>query len=373
MSALKSQQLQQPAGGVRWSKYSAAYQKRLVEGGKELNAFLLKNGISWNFLSQGKSRTADEILESFVSEKMLENCKSSLRVAKHAVLLLQVMRPRLRKKLQNTWTALRSWEEQLPSGYRPPLPPALLAALVCQSCVRAQQADNSKERHLWFALTTLTLAGFFGLLRPGEMFQLTAGDVVPANSLALASSFAVIRINRPKNARQMGAQQYVEVRHPDAINWLSWLKTQRGKDEQALWPSTAHTFRKMFKKLCHSLRLERLRFSPASLRAGGATWMVDSGFEINRIRFWGRWANLRSLEHYIQVARAQQISLDLPPATVQCLKRLLMKYGFMLSLPEFFAAQVASEHLVASIVFTPKNSEDVVSAIRRWGELAKTV
>ena len=101
-----------------------------------------------------------------------------------------------------------------------------------------------------------------------------------------------------------GIQQYVEIRHPDAANWLACLKSER-QPEAALWNSTPHRFRSMFKSVCRSLNIESLRLSPASLRAGGATWLVDQGIEVSRVRFLGRWAHMRSLEHYIQVARAQ--------------------------------------------------------------------
>lgn len=134
-------------------------------------------------------------------------------------------------------------------------------------------------------LSALLLVGFFGLMRPGELLCLRARDVILPNSMLLAGEFAVIRIAKPQNARQMGSQQYVEIRHPDAIAWLSWLKCQSAKPDSLLWQSTATKFRVMFKHLCNALRLGSLKLSPASLRAGGATWLVDEGFEISRIRF----------------------------------------------------------------------------------------
>ena len=51
------------------------------------------------------------------------------------------------------------------------------------------------------------MVGFFGMLRPGEIFNLRPGDINLANSLSLGSGFAVLRIARPKNDRQMGVQQ----------------------------------------------------------------------------------------------------------------------------------------------------------------------
>ena len=69
------------------------------------------------------------------------------------------------------------------------------------------QSSQGPERVLWHVFATLLMVGFFGMLRPGEIFNLRPGDINLANSLSLGSGFAVLRIARPKNARQMGVQQ----------------------------------------------------------------------------------------------------------------------------------------------------------------------
>lgn len=130
--------------------------------------------------------------------------------------------------------------------------------------------------------------GFFALLRPGELFGLTEPDVALPNALSLGASFAVLKIRQPKNARQLGVQQYAEVRHPDAINWLTWLTCRRRKMGGPLWGSTASRFRRMFRAVCDDLRIRDLRLLPASLRAGGASWLVATGTDISKIRFQGR-------------------------------------------------------------------------------------
>lgn len=193
------------------------------------------------------------------------------------------------------------------------------------------------------------------------------------NSLSLGAAYAVIMLEQPKNARQMGRQQFTVVQHPDAVNWLSWIVTCSASSEKTLWPSTPNKFRVMFKELCGKMGISRLKLSPASLRAGGATWMLDEGIEVSKIRFLGRWSNLRSLEHYLQVARAQQIALTLEPSTVTQLKSILLKYSFMLTLPCQFAAFVPKEHLVGSRSIEISCPEHVVADVRAWGQLANTV
>lgn len=358
---------------LRWSKYSVAYQRRLLESGQALQCYLKKTGMRGSLIQTGKAMHVDECLVQFIRELHGGKSRSGLRVAKHAVLLIQFLRPRLRRKLQGAREALKAREEKSPSRFRPPVPLPILICLVCKARLLAEKALSDRDKKLWMIFSALALVGFFGLLRPGELLNLRSADVVLPNSLALAGEFAVVRIVRPKNARQMGSQQYVEIRHPDAINWLSWLKCQAPKPESTLWPSTATKFRVLFKHICSSLQLETLRLSPASLRAGGATWLVDEGVEISRIRFLGRWAHMRSLEHYIQVARAQQIALTIQPQVASRLRAFLTKFFFLLNLPQFLAAQVPEVHLLASVEISTFGALDAIPASRRWGRAAQAI
>ncbi|CAL1166211.1 unnamed protein product [Cladocopium goreaui] len=274
---------------LRWGKYSIAYQRRLLEGGRSLREFFDRKELDWNLVQRGKARVVDEILEQFVREKHADDRRSSLRVAKHGILWVQVIRPRLRHSL------------------------------------------------------------------PGELLALRAADATLPNSLAVGCSFAVIRLVRPKNARQMGRLQFTELRHPDAVNWLCWLKMRAPQEHAVRWPGTAAKFRHMFKTVCSAMKIRELRLSPASLRAGGATLLVDQGMEINRVRLLGRWAHLRSLEHYVQIARAEQIALSIPSVVARQLKSFLCRFSFLLVLPKFLAAQVALEHLVHAPVCKSKD------------------
>lgn len=350
---------------LRWSKYSAPYKRRLIEGCKCFEEYLAAADVSLEALLEQKPRVIDEVTEQFVKIMHDDEKRSSLRIVKHAVLTLQIVKPQLRRKLPATWEAIKAWEEMKPSNFRPPVPVALLMAIVCRAMLRSEKCDHGREAVRWRAFGTLVLLGFYGLLRPGELLGLKASDAVPPNSWSLGNDFAVIRLERPKNSRQMGVQQYVEIRHPDAINWLSWLKNERPTNA-ALWDSTANRFRNMFRKICQELGIHSLHLSPASLRAGGATWLVDEGTEIGKVRFLGRWANLRSLEHYIQVARAQQISLLLPQATAHRLKRFLSRYHFLVHLPIFLAEAVPAENLLVVDPGRPFESSHAVAATRAW-------
>lgn len=345
----------------------------MLEGAKALGDFLVQNKLDWGALLHSRAKNVDLHLERFIGEQHRTGLKGGLRVAKHAVLYMQIVRPRLRKSLQNSWQALRGWEESQPSSYRPPLPLPLLAVMLCEARIVGLSAMDPKRKNSWMMFGTLMMVGFFGLLRPGEFCGIRAEDVSLPSSFSLAGPFAVVRIRNPKNPRQMGQEQFTEIRHPDTVNWLTWAVSTKKNKSERLWTGEASGFRTMFRSICQRLNISRLRLSPASLRAGGATWMLDEKVDVARIRFLGRWANIRSLEHYLQVARAQQISISLPAEVSGKLKIKLLNHFFMLPLPQFFAVEVNPEHLIASHIVEPRAASHVVRCVRDWGTTTEAV
>lgn len=201
---------------LRWSKYSSAYRARLLEGAKVLKAFLEDHGEPWSLVSTGSSLAVDDALENFVRHMHESKQRSALRLAKHAVLFVQIVRPRLKRTLKSSWNSLRCWEEERPGQFRPPLPLVLLAAILCQARIRSHDADTNHVKNLWLRFTVLVAVGFFGLLRPGELLGLCTEDIVLPNSMSLGAPFCVVRISRTKNARQMGVQQFAEIHHADS-------------------------------------------------------------------------------------------------------------------------------------------------------------
>ena len=202
-------------------KYSQAYLSRLLEGAGALRSHLSERGLEWEDLRTLKAQKVDQVLLNFVRDLHAHENKSSLRVAKHGVLFVQAWRPRLRKSLQGTWQTLRSWEEQRSSRFRAPMPLPLFVVLVCAARNRAFFECDAGQQESLLTFAALLTVVFFGMLRPGELLNLSAGDITLPKALAIGASFAVVRIRRPKNSRQVGLQQFAEIRHPDAINWLA--------------------------------------------------------------------------------------------------------------------------------------------------------
>ena len=353
---------------LRLSKYSAAYRDRLATSGGQLDKYLLKEeGISLNHLLKEKPQIIDACLEKYVSSCHNSSRKSSmLQTAKHAVLFLQVLRPELRRNLQRSWETLKSWEECLPSALRTPLPVSLLVAMICRSRIEAYDSQDQREK--WLAFSTLIGVGFFGLLRPGELLNLKRKHVDLPNSMTFAQPNVTLAIEKPKNHRQLGTTQFSTVKQPDVCNWTSWLCV--GKDaESKLWPHSHSEFRRMFKIMCCKLKIDGAKYSPASLRAGGATFYFDQLHDVNRLRLMGRWSNAQSLEHYVQVGKGQQLLHRMSPEATKIARTLLAEGNFLLHLPAAKASALAKSVLIPAQLWS--SYVEPSHATRQWASLGQ--
>ena len=191
--------------------------------------FMKQSNLPFNSLHRGSCQQVDLLLENFVNHmhsKKSQN-KSALRVTKHAVLFIQIIRPRTRMGLKATWATVKSWEEMEPSQLRAPLPLAILVGLLCHSRAKAEtRTVNERDRKRLLIFSALVGMGFFGLLRPGELLRLTPNDLGLPNQLTFGTPCVTLRINKPKNFRRLGTSQFAVIYQPDVCNWASWLKHQ---------------------------------------------------------------------------------------------------------------------------------------------------
>ena len=186
----------------------------------------------------------------------------------------------------------------------------------------AATAKNHKLRQAWTVFSVLIEVGFFCLLRPGEILRLRHSDIAMPNNFVLCEKHAAIRIVSPKNRRQFGDNQSVLLRNRNAISWLE--KIHNEGDVRTIWAKGPKVFADWFRQLILELKLGDCKFTPASLRPGGATTYYSAGVSIGTLRFIGRWTVERSLEHYIQLAMSTQIMNKLKPEAVSRLKRLAL-------------------------------------------------
>ncbi len=316
----------------------------------------------------------DSILDGYVSqmhEREGSSGKKCLSLVKHGILFFQVMRPNLRHQLKETWSTLKAWEEQSPGNLRNPVPLPVLMALLCCARVKAEMSDDSNTKEKWFRFSALVGLGYFGLFRPGELLGLTRKDICLPNNINLAMPCITISIHRAKNFRQLGHEQFTSIQHPPTCEWVAWLCTRLKDGSSKVWDHTATEFRRCFHDCCIRLHIEKGKYTPASLRAGGATFLFDEMEDTQRLRFLGRWSNIQSLEHYIQSAKANQLMQTLPEKSTRSIERLLIKGGFLLKLPRKFQRVIAEEHNLDSEEF--KIDGPIWKTCRDWGRASQKI
>ena len=80
-------------------------------------------------------------------------------------------------------------------------------------------------------LATLSMVAWHGLLRPGEIYRLTAGC-----AMLVSSDVMVLLLFHPKTSRSDARQQFATVRSPVAVSWMRWLLPGLPSATR-LWPS----------------------------------------------------------------------------------------------------------------------------------------
>jgi hypothetical protein len=109
-------------------------------------------------------------------------------------------------------------------------------------------------------------------------------------------------IRKPKTRKVAARRQHVLIEDP-ALMWaLSILLGLLGSFER-LWPFHQATFSKRLDSVLTFLGCKGA-FPAAGLRAGGATHFFLSFRNIGYLRLRGRWAVMKSLEHYVQECMA---------------------------------------------------------------------
>ena len=308
------------AVAFRLSRFSPAYRQRLLDGLKDLHEYTLRvHGCTLEAVSR-KPVFADVVLGEYVICRFNEKKNGSLSLVKHALLGCQHTFPTLKGKIATCWANLKTWEEQRTSRLRPPLPGPIW--IMCLGLARAHSMteSSSRLRDMWMVFAALVEVGFLCMLRPGELIKLVHSDLALPGTFVTSQKHAALRVASPKNRRQFGDHQFVLLRHINAIACLERIHKPNCTDR--IWKFSRREFSDRFRQIMNELGVTDCRFTPASLRPGGATLYYGQGVNIGTLRFMGRWSVEKSLEHYIQLAMATKIVNQLSISSVERLTKL---------------------------------------------------
>ena len=208
---------------------------------------------------------------------------------------LQDKDPKLRGHLPGSWRLLTTRSiNELPNR-APPLPEAVLQALVGHAVL---------NNDLAFAVSLMI--GFYCMLRTGEVLDLLNSHI----AMSRRSQIAVISLGLTKGGKRQGASESATLGVEPALKLL-WKWKNSNPVKAALCPK-AHQWRTKFSEGLKALKLESFGFRPYSLRRGGAThWFRHHG-SFDKLLVQGRWAAPRTAKLYINEGLALLAELRIP-------------------------------------------------------------
>ena len=291
------------------AKYAQMYQAA--------NSWLIDSDLpSVAVLAGGDLAVASEVLTAYLQFMYNEN-----RPFSHATFTLaaiQYFHRRMWGNLKGAWAAVRTWKVAEPGELRSPVP-----ALVRWGLMALALAGHGVRLAALLALT------FHTLLRPGEACRLVRKDLMLPGDKGWHVRVGMVVIRSPKTARVGGRVQHVVVHDAMVILLCQWAWSSTAPEE-TLWPWTLVELSRWFRASMLNLGLPATRFTPAGLRAGGATYSYLNGSSVEQLLWRGRWETLTSLKHYVQESAATLALAQLTPVVARRLTSLAQSLGDVL-------------------------------------------
>ena len=176
-------------------------------------------------------------------------------------------------------------------------------------CLAKGNQAKGRERYLWWSVILGSWLAFTALLRPGEIYKLRVEDItLPVEGTeGVDSPGMVVVIRRPKT-RRVYKTQFVLVKHESVIRWMRWWRAAH-RPGKRLFPWERHQWATTFKAGLSALGLESIGFTPASMRAGGATHLFREKENLPALQYMGRWSKASTLRHYLHDAFSMYTAL----------------------------------------------------------------
>ena len=148
---------------------------------------------------------------------------------------------------------------------------------------------------------------FGAILRPGEVCAALRNQLLLPGDVFGTMQCAYLSILEPKTGFTAAKHQTAKLDAPDMLAVVV-LAFEHLHGDQKLWPYSGQTLRVRFRSLLQALGLptsvvdNRRPLDLGSLRAGGATWLLNVSENPDLTRRRGRWLNHKTMEIYVQEA-----------------------------------------------------------------------
>ena len=203
-------------------------------------------------------------------------------------------RPAVRRMLQQSWDLAFIWGSHEPSTHHVAMPFQVLTAVLAVAISWGWSREAAVIALAWGAL-----------LRIGEIFSAVRRDLILPTDVGGTVDFVLLRILEPKTRYRAARHQCGKLEQPDLIEIIR-IGLSHLQPHERLWPMSGATLRLRFQKILMKLSLPwRVGDRPkpmtlASLRPGGATWLITTTESAELVRRRGRWLSFKIMECYLQ-------------------------------------------------------------------------
>ena len=214
-------------------------------------------------------------------------------------------RPSLRRSLQGAWDLAFAWVRDEKPTHHVAMPWQLLLSMITVALCWG-----------WAQMAGGLALSFGALLRPGEFLGARRKDLLLPSDVWQTQRFALVSIQEPKTRFTVARHQCAKLDIPDLLDVVT-LAFEKEVLDQPLWSMSGQTFRGRFRQILQCLGVEQILpgmtkvCDPGSLRAGGATWLLQTCEDSEFVRRRGRWINSRVMEVYVQEIASVQFMMHL--------------------------------------------------------------
>eukprot|EP00438_Fugacium_kawagutii_P018831 Skav221701 [mRNA] locus=scaffold1494:459337:464550:+ [translate_table: standard] len=207
-------------------------------------------------------------------------------------------KPVFKRQLVSAWDLAFSWVADEPARHHPAMPLSVVLAFASLSFLWGWPVEGA-----------IFLLTWTGLLRIGEVFAARRRDLILPQDGAPGTRFALLQIQQPKTRGVSAKHQAARIDPEDVVALLTAVFKKLPPNDH-LWKFSPSTLRKRFSTLMQALGLPTQRGGDttphdlASLRPGGATYLLHRFEDADLVRRRGRWVSVRVLEIYLQEIQA---------------------------------------------------------------------
>ena len=239
--------------------------------------------------------------------------QAGLSYAKYAETINAVTswKPAIRRSLQGAWDFGYAWNRHEPGSHHSAMPGPVALAVLATAMMWG-----------WTRFAGCFALMWAGLLRPGELLSAKRSDLLLPSDGDKTLPFGLLAIDEPKTRFATAKHQSAKI---DMADMLEIVETFLGPlpAYARLWPMSGSTLRSRFRDIQKALSLPLTDCNGAkplelaSIRAGSATWIMQTLESGDLLQRRGRWANRKMMDIYVQEVTALIFLQKVPSATRQ--------------------------------------------------------